>query len=81
MPTPGHNDNALGLLIRIGIPIALLIAAYLVAFCPCDTLLACDSHGPAAFVTPYHFWYWCGCDGLFGHLTPFWCSLCVFLSI
>ena len=49
MPTPGHNDNALGLLIRIGIPIALLIAAYLVAFCPCDTLLACDSHGPAYF--------------------------------
>ena len=49
MPTPGHNDNALGLLIRIGIPIALLIAAYLVAFCPCDTLLACDSHGPTYF--------------------------------
>ena len=49
MPTPGHNDNALGLIMRIGIPIALLIAAYLVAFCPCDTLLACDSHGPTYF--------------------------------
>jgi hypothetical protein len=46
---PGHNDNALGWTIRIGVPIALLVAAYLVAFCPCDTLLACEGHGAGYF--------------------------------
>ena len=45
----GHNDNALGWTIRIGVPIALLVAAYLVAFCPCDKLLACEGHGAGFF--------------------------------
>ena len=47
--TPGYNDNALGLTIRVAAPLALLYAAYLVALCPCDTMLACDDHGTAYF--------------------------------
>lgn len=49
MSSPGFNDNALGLTIRVGVPIALLYAAYLVAMCPCDTMLACESHGTTYF--------------------------------
>ena len=49
MSSPGFNDNALGLTIRVAAPLALVYAAYLVAMCPCDTMLACESHGTTYF--------------------------------
>ena len=49
MSSPGHNDNELGLTIRVAVPLALLYAAYLVAFCPCKTMLACDTHSSRYF--------------------------------
>jgi TctA family transporter len=45
----GEYDNALGTVIRAGVPVALIYAAYLVAFCPCKTMLACDTHSSRYF--------------------------------
>ena len=45
----GEYDSTLGMVIRTGVPVALVYAAYLVAFCPCKTMLACDTHSSRYF--------------------------------
>jgi hypothetical protein len=46
---PGEKDNALGLILRVTVPTALVYAAYTVAFCPCDKMLECHAHGQQYF--------------------------------
>jgi hypothetical protein len=45
----GEYDNSLGLAIRVTVPVALVYSAYLVGFCPCETMLACEKHGVTFF--------------------------------
>ena len=45
-----ERDNALGLTVRVSVPLALFYAAILVAKCPCDSMLACDTHGSTFFI-------------------------------
>ena len=46
----GEYDNPAGLAIRVAVPVALVYSAYLVGFCPCETMLACEKHGITFFV-------------------------------